>query len=69
MDLHFGKTVATEEQLYMDFNQGKEEYKSMELWNPKTKFMRQFEKGHDEDYIKDVTSKLIDKTKKANTFA
>ena len=63
MNLHFGATTAKKENLYMDFEAGKQGYQVMENWNPTYKITKQFEKGESEEYINDITSKLINRTK------
>ena len=68
MNLHFGKTVAAKEALYLDFAKGKEHYTAMQHWNPTYKVSSQFESGKDEKSIKDITEALLAKTKRANAF-
>ena len=40
------------------------EYKSYENWNPKHREMKQFEKGESEEFIKTMTAKLLERSKK-----
>ena len=68
MNLHFGKTVATKEALYLDFAKGKQQYEAMQNWNPTYRISSQFESGTDEKTIKDITDALLAKTKRANAF-
>ena len=65
MNLHFGETTAQRENLYLDFAKMKIEYQSLELMNPQTKFLRQFEKGMEEDKVDSMTEMLLAKTRKA----
>ena len=66
MNLHFGETTAKEQHLYMDFEKLKKTYQGYELWHPATKVLKQYEAGHDEEYISSMTEKLINKTKSAS---
>ena len=45
VNLHFGKTMAEKEGLYLDFQKGMNAYKSFENWNPTHKVAKQFEAG------------------------
>ena len=40
------------------------QYQKLELMNPQKKYAKLYEKGFDDEYIKDMTSKLLEKTKK-----
>ena len=67
MNLHFGATVAAEEDLYMDFAAMKKYYQRYESWHPAAKVLKQYESGHEESYIQEMTDKLITKTKNASS--
>ena len=51
MDLHFGKTTAEKEGLYLDFKELKLQYQEYEKWNPMHKHLKEFEKGYEESYV------------------
>ena len=66
MMLHFGDTTCQQDGLYMDFEKMKVEYKRMEMWNPNRKVLSQYEHGFSEDKVTDITSSLLQKTRRAN---
>ena len=47
----------------MDFQNMKNEFKSMQAWNPNYKQQKLYEKGEDEAKVAEVTAKLLKKTK------
>ena len=68
MNLHFGKTLAEKECLYLDFVKGKAGYQSYENWNPTHKVAKQFESGTTEEKIVEITNTLLDRTKQAKGY-
>ena len=66
MNLHFGATTAEKDNLYMNFDLLKSTYQGYEKWHPAARVLKQYEAGHDEEYIAKMTEKLINKTKSAS---
>ena len=67
MNLHFGETVAKNENLYLDFEQMKRTFNGYEQWNPNYNNLKKFEGGYEEQYVQDMTEQLLAKTKAANS--
>ena len=65
MMLHFGDTTAKEQNLYMDLDRMKVEYKRMESWNPNVKVYRPYLKGYDEEKVNSIADRLMEKTRAA----
>ena len=63
INLHFGEQTAKKDALYMDFQNMKNEFKSMQAWNPNYNQQKLYEKGEDEAKVAEVTAKLLKKTK------
>ena len=69
MEMHFGREYAEKEDLFIDFKSKKAEFQDMQKWNPHYKTLKNYEKGHDADYVQSMTEMLLAKTKRAQAKA